>query len=636
MTREKVEPIKVDAVGRTPNETTADKTDADFARLDNLTAELERKYLENLADELPNDFENLSPAIAEKRDEALEKLAETREKQEEKAQQQRRRNRALTAIARANSKISIRLAATLLAGSTLISAVLGLYRDRLLNSMYLDTYKVGIDAYTVAFTIPDFMFLVLVSGALSVTFIPVFNARLAKNNRESAWQMSSSMMNFLALITLAASVLIMIFAPILVKYVVGPGLSESGQALATSMMRVIAVNPFLFAIATVIASIQQAVGRFVFFALAPMIYNIGIIIGALWFTNGISIFGYQIFAGGIMGVALGVVLGAMMQLVVSSLGLIGLGFDYKFKIFWKNHGFRKVLSLLPARSADQGLDYVSSIIDTNLASRMADGTIRAYQQAGTLYNMPINLIGVAISTAAFPQMTERLGQGRPDLFARELRGVLRVIIWLALPVAAVMFFARGYVVSIIKVGGDQLIASLFGILTLVILLRSVYHIAARSFYAQQDTKTPLVISLVSIAVAVGFELWFVFGLHVGAAGIAWAQVIWAVLEIGALSVLMSHRIKGIFNHEFWGGLARMLVATAIMSVFTYILVQVLDLEFANQNLMMVLPKLAIIGLVSGAVYLGLSQLFHLAEAAPVIKYLKNIFTGRLHLNSGRQ
>ena len=137
-------------------------------------------------------------------------------------------------------------------------------------------------------------------------------------------------------------------------------------------------------------------------------YNLGIIIGALFFTDGISIFGHQIFGGGIMGVAIGVVLGAVMQLIISSIGLIGLGFDYRFKIYWKNKGFRKILSLLPARSADQGLDYVSSIVDTNLASRMADGTIRAYQQATTLYNMPINLIGVSIATAAFPQLTERM------------------------------------------------------------------------------------------------------------------------------------------------------------------------------------------------------------------------------------
>lgn len=534
------------------------------------------------------------------------------------------KNRVKRVIAKANNRLSIKTAAALLAGSTLLSSVLGIYRDRLLNGMYLKTYEVGIDAYTVAFTIPDFMFFILVSGALSVTFIPVFNARLAKGNKDSAWKLSTSMINFMALITLVASVLIMVFAPLLVKYVVGPGLNEQGQALAISMMRVIAVNPFLFAIATVIASIQQAVGRFVFFALAPTLYSIGIIIGTTFFTDGITIFGHEVFAGGIMGVALGVVLGAVLQLVVSSMGLIGLGFDYRFKIYWKNKGFRKVLSLLPARSFDQGIDYVSSIVDTNLASRMAAGTVRAYQQATTLYQMPINLIGVAISTAAFPQMSERLSQGRPDLFRKELRSVLRVIIWLALPVATIVFFARGYIVSIIVREGDALIAGLLGILALTILFRSVFQIASRSFYAQQDTRTPLYISAVSIVISISMALYFTFVLHMGPYGLAWAQVIWAFLEIAALLVVMSKRIPKLFNSQFYGAVARMLVSTAIMGVVSYFMVSVLDLEFANQSLLMVLPKLVIITVVSFSVYLGVSQALHLSEAGPVLKFIKKI------------
>lgn len=583
---------------------------------------------EQPAGELLSDYTN--------RVELAEAAAEQEAKHEQDERKARRRNRALAAIARANSKIPVRFVAVLLASSTLISALLGIYRDRLLNSMYYDTYKVGIDAYTAAFSIPDFMFLLLVSGALSVTFIPVFNGRLSKNNRESAWQLSSSVINFMALITLVASILIIIFAPILVKYIIGPGMSESGQALAISMMRVIAINPFLFAISAVISSIQQAVGRFVFFALAPAIYNLGIIIGAVWFTNGITIFGHQIFTGGIMGVALGVVLGAVLQLLISSLGLIGLGFDYKFKIFWKNRGFRKVLSLLPARSADQGLDYVSSMVNLNLASRMGQGTIRAYNQASTLYSMPINLIGVAISTAAFPQMTERIGQGRPDLFARELRSILRVIVWISMPVAAIAFFARGYVVSIISRGSDQLIVDLFGILCIVILLRSVYHIASRSFYAQQDTKTPLIISLVGLSLAIALQLWLIFGLQAGPAGIAWAQVAWAAFEIVALFLIMAKRIPTLFDRDFWAGVGRMAIATAIMSIVTYALVKLIGLEFANQTMLMVLPQLAIIGIISMAVYTWLSKLFKLEEADPVLRHVKKLIFGKswVSRNSG--
>lgn len=242
-------------------------------------------------------------------------------------------------------------------------------------------------------------------------------------------------------------------------------------------MRVVAINPFIFAIATVISSMQQAVGRFSFFALAPTMYNVGIIIGITVFTHGINLFGWQIFDGGVMGVALGVVLGSILQLLVSVIGLTGMGFDYRFKIYWKNKGFRKVLSLLPARSLDQGIDYVNSIVETNLASRMATGTVRAYQQATTLHMVPINLIGVAISTAAFPNMTERLNQGRPDLFKKELQSVLRVVVWLALPVATITYFARGYLANFVNNGGDRMISDILGILAVAILFRSVYHIA---------------------------------------------------------------------------------------------------------------------------------------------------------------
>jgi putative peptidoglycan lipid II flippase len=536
--------------------------------------------------------------------------------------------RVRSVVAKANQKLTIQLAAALLAGSTLLSSALGLFRDRLLNGFYYDTYPVGIDAYTVAFTIPDFMFFILVSGALSVTFIPVFNQRLASGNKKSAWELSTSVVNLMAVVTLIASVLIIIFAEPLVKFVVGPGLDESGRALAISMMRVIAVNPFLFAIATVVASMQQAVGRFTFYALAPTIYNIGIIIGTLFFTGGINIFGWQVFEGGIMGVALGVVLGSVLQLLVSSIGLLGLGFDYRFKIFWKNKGFRQVLRLLPPRSLDQGADYLNSIVETNIASRMAAGTVRAFQQATTLHMVPINLIGVAISTAAFPQMSERLSQGRPDLFKKELQSVLRVIIWLAMPVAVVAFFTRGYLVNFIKNGGDALMAGLLGALVVAILFRSIYHIAARSFYAQQDTKTPLYISIFAIALNIALAVWFTTSLNMGAYGLAWAQSTVAFLEVMILFYVMQRRIKGLFDLAFMRAVFRMASATGFMAIISYISVQLFQLAADDQSLPATLPKFIVIVLISGGAYLLFSKMLGLSEAQPVLEKLRKILFKR--------
>jgi len=530
-----------------------------------------------------------------------------------------------TTISKANSKLPLKLAASLLAASSLVASLLGLLRDRIFNSTYYLTYPTGADAYRVAFSVPDFMFIILVSGALSVSFIPVFNQRLSKGNKKSAWELSTSVMNLMAIATLIASVLIIIFAQPLVQFVVGPGLDESSRSLAVSMMRVIAVSPFLFAIATVITSMQQAVGRFAFFAMAPVVYNVGIIIGLLFFTNGITIFGWQAFEGGIMGVALGVVLGSILQLIISALGLYGMGYDYRFKIFWKNRGFRKVLRLLPPRSLDQGIDYVNSIVETNLASRMVAGSVNAYQQASTLAYMPINLIGVAISTAAFPKMTERLAEGRPDLFKSELQTVLRVIIWLALPVTVIAILARGYVVNLIVYRGDPYMASILAILAISILFRSVYFISARSFYANQDTKTPLYISLFTIGLNITLAVWFTLGLSMGVYGLAWAAVIVSAVEAAILFYIMSRRIEGLFDKSFVNAVVRMASAAGFMAIITYVTLNIFPLSANDPEFWSSLPKFGLVIVASGLSYLLFCWLFKLPEATPVINRLVKFF-----------
>ena len=544
--------------------------------------------------------------------------------------------RVRSTVTKINQRLNVKLAATILAGSTLLSSLLGFFRDRLLNSAYMPSengalagYPVGLDAYTAAFMVPDFMFAVLVSGALSVTFIPVFNERWVKGNKQSAWQISSSMINFMALITMAASVLIIIFADPLMKYLIAPGLSESGHALAVSMMQVIAVNPFIFAVAAVIASIQQAVGRFMFCALAPMLYNVGIIIGTVWFTGGVNLFGWQIFDGGIMGVALGVVLGSFLQLIVSAVGLAGLGFDYNFKIYWRNKGFRKVLSLLPARSVDQGMDYVVSLVEVNLASRLADGTVRAYQQALTLHMMPINLIGVAISNAAFPQLTEHLGEGRNDLFQKDLRSLLRIIFWMALPVSVVIFFTRGYVVHFIRNGGNQLIAGILGCLVVAILFRTIYHMAARAFYARQDTKTPLYISIFSITLNIILAIVLSMVLKMGAYGLAWAQSTVAVLEVVVLLAVMNRQMPKLFDMTFVRAIFKMIIAGTITGVVCYIAVLIMPFRYHDDSFFSAFPKFVIISLVSFGAYAAASKWLKLPEIDPILTRLKKVLFGRL-------
>ena len=525
-------------------------------------------------------------------------------------------------------KLSVKTAAVVLASSTMVSALLGLFRDRLLNSYYLGTYPTGIDAYTAAFTVPDFMFFILTSGALAVSFIPVFNQRLMAGNKKSAWELSSSLINLLAILALIVSVLIMIFADPLIRYVVSPGLDESGMILAINMTRVIAINPFLFSIATVLTSMQQAVGRFVFYSLAPTIYNIGIIIGITCFTNGINLFGVQIFEGGIMGVALGVILGAIMQLIVALIGLFGLGFDYEFKIHWRNQGFRTILKLLPPRSLDQGIDYVNSIVSTNLSSRMGAGAVRSFDQATSLHTMPVNLIGVAISTAFFPKLTEELGNGDKEKFYATFRKALRTIIWIALPVSIIAFFGRGYVVSFISNIGNndsnRMMASILGTLCVAIFARSVFHIASRGFYAYQDTKTPFRVSIIAVGLTMILSV-MAWLLNWGVDGLGLAQSVGALVEIIILLAILQKRSKGeILNKSFWKAFLRMLIATAIAGCVAFSMTKFVPLRATDTSLVITIPKFLLIGSSSFIAYFIASYFLNLAEIEPVVNYIKKI------------
>ncbi len=525
-------------------------------------------------------------------------------------------------VSLANTKLSVRTAAIVIASSTLISALLGVFRDRWLNTLYYDTYPAGLDAYTAAFTVPDFLFFIITSGALAVTFIPVFNQRLVNGNKKSAWELSTSTVNFLALISLIASILIMIFADPLVRYVVAPGLNESAMSLAINMMRVIAINPFIFSIATVLSSMQQAVGRFVFFSLAPALYNIGIIIGTLVFTNGINIFGIEIFEGGIMGVALGVVFGALMQLAVSIIGLIGLGFDYNFKIRWKNQGFRTVLKLLPIRSVDQGIDYVMSIVNTNLASRMGKQSIRAYQQASTLHSMPVNLVGVAISTAFFPKLSEEAGRKDEKKFREVYRSALRSIIVITMPVALIMFSTRGYVVSFIKNGGDKKIVSILGAFTIAIITQAIYHIVARGFYAKQNTKTPLIVSIIAFGIqVVAAILLSIWGF--GPEGLAYATSLSAVFEVGILLIIQNREGK-LIDREFWKAVAKVTIASVVTGIIAWILTKLLPFRETDNSFLSTFPKFFLISVVSLISYIIVCAMLKVEEVRPIIDRFNKI------------
>lgn len=509
---------------------------------------------------------------------------------------------------RANTRLSIGSAAFLLIAATAVGTILGVVRTSLINANF---NGFSASAYFAAFKIPDFIFFTLATGALGVAFMPVLSDRLAKTSRQSAWELASSILNTIALITFVLSIISMVFARPLLHYVVARGFPPDQLDLAVSVMRIVSINPFLFSISTLLTSVQQTVGRFFFFAIAPLFYNIAIIVA-------IVLLGGEL---GVVSVGVGVVIGAVLQLIVAAVGMSGLRYRYSFKINTKDKDYRQVMSVLPARSVDQGIDYINSIFETSYASGLSRVAVANYENALLLHNAPTMLIGNAISSAAFPRFTERIAQGRPDLFRKEFLQVLKAMIWISLPVVIVCYFEREYLARLIFKRENNEIAMIFGALSVAIFFRTIYAIISRFYYAQKDTMTPLLVSIgiIIINIFLAYELSRpnVFGV----VGLAIAQSIVAVLEVFIMVAIMVIRNRKLFSRDFLKNLVWIFSASGFTLLITYLSVNIFPLNTADRGIA-IFAKVSIIGLIAITTHVLVSWLFNIAEARPVIDKIK--------------
>ena len=517
-------------------------------------------------------------------------------------------------FSRANKRISLSGAAVLLIGTALIGQILGFLRVKLINANFSALGPQSTDTFFAAFKIPDFFFLTLAAGALSVAFIPVLSDHFEKGDNKGAWKITSSLINLLAIIMAIVGLGIFIFAKPLLHNIVAPDLTPAQLNNAATIMRIIAFNPLLFTLGGILMSVQQTKGRFFFYAMAPLVYNLSIIVSIFVFRGNI----------GIVGLGIGALVGASFQVFIALFGMAGMKFKYWPTIDFKNKDFHVVLRNSPPRSIDQGVDAINSIAETNFARRLGEGNISYYENAYILHTAPILLIGTAISTAAFPRLTGRMSQHRPDLFRQDFRKVLRAMIWIAMPVVVVSFFARGYLARMIFAKDAPQIALIFGFLTGAILFRTIYTMLSRFFYAQKDTLTPLFISLF----AIGLNLFLAYNLSkptaYGVAGLAFAQSIVAAVEVGIMAIIMVVRDHHIFNKAFLGAMMRIMSVTGFAVVAAFIMISIFPLNISDKGFITLGTKLAFISSVTLAVYVGMSSLFGLEEAQPVITRVKNI------------
>lgn len=520
-------------------------------------------------------------------------------------------------IRRANRSLTIGVAAAVLAGSYLLSGMFGLLRDRLLTARF--GLEESLDAYFVAFSVPDLLFLILVSGALTVTLLPVLSERFQKNNKKSAWEISSSMINLLAILTVLASIGLFVFADPLIR-LLAPSFDPERHQLAVDIMRILSLNPFFFAISSVFGTIQQAFGRFFFFALAPVIYNLGIIFGVVYLSPIFDIY----------GAAYGVVIGAVAQAFVQWLGVVGLGFTYKPHIFWRNKGFRQVIRLIIPRSADESMVYLTTIIERAIASSLAIGSVAAYQLAFNLKNYPITLIGTAIATAAFPKLSERALSTRSDLLKKEILEVARAILWFAIPTAIAVVLLRGYIVRLLLGFGDATVANIFGWFAVAIIFQCLLRLVARIFYAQQDTKTPLYGSMMAIVLNTVLALTFVNLFDV--VGLAMAHSVTSIFIVTFLTVVISRRMGLFVTREFMRHLGGIIISSAAMGGVTYLLVRfVFPLLAGETGFFTLAPKFGAIVIISFATYIFIGTLLRLPEAVKFSERLKQVVNQRVQV-----
>ena len=511
------------------------------------------------------------------------------------------------------AKISLPGAATLLVMTMLASQVLGFFRTKLVNANFPLTGPESTDVYFAAFKIPDFFFYVLAAGALGVAFIPILTEHMQRSDRRGVWQLSTSLMNFMALLMFAVGIIIFIFAHPLM-HVVAPNLSPEQLDRATTILRLISFNPLFFTLSGVLTSTQQVFGRFFFFAITPLVYNITLIASIYIFKDSV----------GLVGLGIGALVGGILQLAVAFIGVVGLNFHWKPIISFQNKDFKKVLRQLPARSLDQGVDSVNSIVETNRARLLGDGVVSSYENAFTIHTAPVLLIGSAISTAAFPRLSERLAQGRVDLFRKDFVGVLRVLMWLSLPVGVLVYFCRGYLARIIFTQGSPDIALILGFLSIAIFFRTLYTLISRYFYAHKDTTTPLLISLFAIALNIILVFTLARPEAYGAAGLALAQSIVSASEVFVICVVMVMRDPKIFDKSFWHFTGRLVSVTGFTVVTAFIMLTLLPLNLNDTGFFLLGSKLATIASVTLGVYVGMSLVFEFDEAKATIRKVKSL------------
>lgn len=457
-----------------------------------------------------------------------------------------------------------------IASSTLIvmigwgmSIVIGLIRQRIIAGQFGTGYE--LDAFTAANVVPELIYTMLSGGALSFAFIPVYTEVLKNRDNKDANLLFSKVINLIFLVTAVACMIALVFAPIFVKssWGVGANYPHEIQQLIINLMRLLLLSTLLFSVSSIFTATLYSHQHFIIPALLPSMYSIGIMLGAIFLVPSL----------GIYGLAWGAIFGAFLHMLIQVPALI------KFKVFWYpafgiDSEVKRVAILMIPRILDLLMARASiNWLNATLSSRLGEGRLAALDFAYRLMNMPWTLIGTAIGIAVFPTMAEFAASKDIDAQKRALNGSLRAILTLAIPAAVGLFFLGKPIIRILFEGGEftpestELVLYALRFYTLALISQSMLEVVVRAFASQQDTYTPLYVSVFTTLLNVGLAIWLTRPMSEGGiehAGPALANGIAVLFESLIGLFILSRRWNGINSKQIVRDTLKAVFAAAIM------------------------------------------------------------------------
>src|SRR5512138_53477 len=394
----------------------------------------------------------------------------------------------------------------------------------------------GMGIFGAANNIPDYLSALISGGALGIVFIPVLTEYLDRQGRREAWDLFSRIIN--------------LAAEPLVRYVIAPGFTPAQQALTTSLMRLDLVAILIFSISGLVMASLQANQHFFLPALAPVLYNLGQIFGVTILSpeQGLHLGPIQLpaFGLGLYGMVYGVILGATLHLLIQVPGLIRYQFHWTPVLDWKSPGVQRVLILLGPRVLTMACIQAYFVARDNLASRYDAVGVGALNLAWTIQQVPETIIGTAIAVALLPSLAEFINRGQTGNFTQTVNRALRVMLALCAPVAVLIALTvRPLAGSFF--GYDATRLDLLTACTWAFLIGLVgdtwLEVAVRSFYANQNTRTPLVAAFIQ---AVAFVvLAAILSPVIGLAAIPLSAAVTFTTQAVVLLLILDRRYPGI-------------------------------------------------------------------------------------------